>query len=172
MKFSAEGLGQDRDCLRALRPEFKRLLVNLLRKRISFIDSRNSCSVNCPNAEWSVLYPWHAQQQTIPAVTNHRVSLQGHSAQPHPQPQSILAVPSRRVSPQWPKACIAQALNTIHNFSSPETPRLPQPEKLAARSAQPPSPCCAHPEMLQRFPAVSQSLAAVPNFGVSPHCQY
>ena len=92
-----------------------------------------------------------AQPQSIPAVPNHRVSLQCPATK-YPcsaQPQSIPAVPGRRLSLQCPATkypCSAQPQSV---------PAVPSHEvSLQGPTAE--YPCCAQP----------QSIPAVPNHQV------
>ena len=107
---------------------FPTLAVELLDFKVDVVLAavlNGNVFLQCPTTE----YPCSAQPQSIPAMPSRRVSLQCPSA----QPQSMPAVPNRRVSLQCPTA-------------------------EYACSAQPQSPCSAQPP----------SMPAVPNRRVSP----
>ena len=96
----------------------------------------------------------------------------------HAEPKSITAVPNRRVSPQCLEVCIAQPQSLIHDWLTAEflpnpTRKSPCMQRLTAEHPAAPKlgvSRFAQPEIFQRFPAVHQSLTAVPNFVLSREC--
>ena len=119
--------------------------------------------------------PKNVRRSTIRAVPSRRVSLQCHNAQlhsPHTEPQNIIAVPKRRVSLQRPTAeypCSATVANQLNPRVSltRSTPNSPCGQHPTAELSLQSSPAVHNPKYSRGSPTLSQSLAAVPNFGVS-----